>query len=251
MRSILTGLFFILLALSAFSACDDVDLEGVDAGEVRGLWQTDRGAATSRAYLFVSDTDFNFYTRNTRKNCFTTDAYQVVRVDGTGFFIVNKVTENATDKVYAVSRNRDRIDVRDIDDTQAKITRYFESTIGLERLVPECYNTALTGIWENVEDEQEVYIDVSETTIEVTDLDTEQACYTFLEFEVVAIDGEDFSIRNTMTSDEENISLAVQDSVLNVQRTEEGEPITLNLRPSTVDPDTLSPMCSINTKVNK
>ncbi|MBO6537369.1 MAG: hypothetical protein JJ966_14190 [Balneolaceae bacterium] len=243
MKYVLRGILFIALCAS-FVACDDLELEGEDAGEVRGLWQKfDREG--SNEFVLISDTRFGFYYYNANTGCMETDVYRVIQRDGTGFFQVIK-DDGSPPKVFAVSLNGDRIHLRDIDNTQRDIQRYWASNIqNIDDFAPVCYNPALTGTWQLSSDEIEEYLSISKQIVEIASFDTLETCFQNFKFDVIDIDMPEMVIRNQANSTEEfNLDFVLTDSILTVTRNAAGANFESTYTPADTLISELNPFCS-------
>lgn len=243
MKYVLRGILFFTLSIS-FIACDDLDLEGDDAGEVRGLWQKfDREG--SNEFVLISDTRFGFYDYNAGRGCMIVDEYRVIQRDGTGFFQVIK-DDGSPPKVFAVSLNGDRIHLRDIDDTQREIQRYWPSDIpNIDEFAPVCYNPELTGTWKLMSEEVEEYVSVSEQLMEIASFDTLETCFQNVKFDVIDIDMPEMVIRNQSNTNEEfSLDVTLMDSVLTISRNAAGNIFESNYAAADTLISQLSPFCA-------
>tara|TARA_R110000868_G_scaffold259361_5_gene517285 strand:- start:49113 stop:49514 length:402 start_codon:yes stop_codon:yes gene_type:complete len=121
-------------------ACEDVDLEGEEAGSVEGFWERNRNSSGSNTFLLVSETEVIFYFYDSSENCLTIDAYDIVRVDGSGFYILTKegLEQN---RVIALTRDGDSIYFRDIvEDAETFLQKFFLSQVDINTLAPICVN---------------------------------------------------------------------------------------------------------------
>ena len=131
-------------------SCDEVDVESTEIGNVQGLWQL----GTNNSYLLISDQEVVYYSFNASKNCTTSDPYQVVRIDGTGFYILTQegLEENV---VLALTFDGTYLAVRDIDDTHREIKWYQPSDIDISILGQECVSESdVFGNWESTLDNE-------------------------------------------------------------------------------------------------
>ncbi len=239
-----------MLCIIGISFCDDVDLT-FEAGEVRGFWES-RERSGVITYLLVSDSNLIFYHYDKRNGCTTTENYLVKEIDEAGFFTVNKEGEGDQDRIFAISGNKNRVDVRDIDDSSDEIVKYFVTEITqveVEDLAPECPDEEVFGTWKLDQMDREVYISISDQEIHVADFDNEQACYFFSTVVITLIDGNVFYFtvfnQNNEPTEEQAV-LEVVDGVLKVSRTEEGVEIFEDYLPVEIDFSTLTPSCAID-----
>lgn len=228
-------------------SCDDIDLEGEEAGSVLGFWQLHPTNGIV-PFLLISETEVIFYYFDSIKNCTTTDAYEIVRVDGTGFYILTQegLEEN---RVLAISRNNSLIHVRDINDTQSKIEKYFQSDVDVNSLAPECVNpTDVFGQWElSRENEPTVYLSIASDSIKVIESFPEQECFIISGLEVLEINGNIFTISNNdpnSISATQEITITRTSEGIEVERIEDGETITESFIESIVDFSSFESVCS-------
>lgn len=243
MKYALRGILFIALC-AVFVTCDDLESEGDDAGEVRGLWQKfDREG--SNEFVLISDVRFGFYYYNAGRGCMIADEYRVIQRDGTGFFQVTKGGDSPP-KVFAVSLNDDRIHLRDIDDTQNEIQRYWASEIpNIDDFAPVCYNPELTATWKLLSDEMEEYVSVSEQLLEIAAFDTLNTCFQNIKFDVIDVDMPEIVIRNQSNTNEEfSLDVTLMDSVLTISRNAMGTTFESNYTAVDTLISQLSPLCS-------
>ncbi len=249
MKSILKYGFIILgCAFLGALACEDVDLEGEDAGSVQGFWEL-RQTTGSNTFLSISDTEVIFYYYDANKNCITVDAYEVVRIDGTGFYILAQdgLEEN---RVLAISRNGDRIHVRDIEETQREIDRYWISEVDISTLAPICVDpTDVFGEWElTQEDGNTIYLSVAEDSIKVIDKSVQFNCYFVSALEVISFDGNQFILTdndpNSATGQQEVKFIRTLEG-LEVERIEDGNIVKELYLQSEADFSTFNPLCEL------
>ena len=231
-------------------ACEDVDLEGQDAGNVQGFWQIGSSLTGNNTFLLVSDTEFAFYYYNSRENCITNDAYDVERIDGTGFYIVTQegLTES---KVFALSFDGNSLAVRDIEETQKEILWFQKSEVDIDTFAPICFDeTDVFGEWELIqENEPPVYLSITQDTLQVIDVFQNQECYLKTKLEILEINGNFFTVSNNdpnVDSSTQEIKITRTLDGLEVERTEGGENILENFTESEEDFSTLNPECDFN-----
>ncbi|MEQ9264239.1 MAG: hypothetical protein RLN81_03410 [Balneolaceae bacterium] len=187
---LLIGCLCVLLAV-----CDEVDLEGEEAGEVQGFWELATGGGDF-TYLSVAQDSVIFYYFDSSEDCITIDAFRVVQIDGTGFYILNRGGEGEENTVLAISRNRDRIDVRNINDTQREIDKFLLSTVDITTLAPVCVDeTDVFGKWElTPEGEPPIYLSITPDSISVISKETVEDCYFISVLKVFEINGNVFTM---------------------------------------------------------
>lgn len=249
MKSALKLSFLVFCCLFLVNlSCEDIDLEGEAAGNVQGLWEFRQNSAGSNTFLLVSDTEVNYYYYDSRENCITIDAYEVIRIDGDGFYILTQegLEEN---KVLAISKNGDRIDVRDIDDTQNNIVKYWASEVDINALAPVCIDpTDVFGEWElKIEDEPSIYLSIAQDSIKVIDLFSEQNCYVSSKLEVFKINGNIFTISDNnpaANSSTQEVTITRTSEGIEVERIEEGSVIKEVYTKSEADFSTFEPKCN-------
>jgi len=237
---------FLFLVLSiGFFGCDDIDLEGEEAGEVRGLWQRLITEGNNDLVL-ISDTEFNFYKYDAQKNCVETDAYNVIMVDGTGFFQVEK-GDGSPEKVFAVSKNGDRIHLRPIDSPQEDIDRYWASEIDINS-IPECLKeTDIQGLWENTTDDELVVLDITTDSVRVIARFVEENCFERTDLRIEGRNGNIYNLVDQITPDiSGNIFVEIKrtETGLEVTREEDGVFINELYLESQIDVASLTPLCS-------
>lgn len=234
-----------ICSLSIFLACEDIELgEGTQAENVQGFWQL----GTSNSYLLVSNEEVIFYSFNASKNCTTSDIYQVVRIDGTGFYILTKegLEENL---VLALTFDGELLAVRDINETHREIKWYQPSELDITTFEQECVSeTDVFGEWESTLDNQStIYLSITPDTITVIDQNTNLLCYFINNHKVISIDENTFTIEEKNTNSEtltQNINLIrLNKDLLQVERFENGNPIVEIFVKSESDFSTLEPIC--------
>ncbi|MBO6795369.1 MAG: hypothetical protein JJ895_15790 [Balneolaceae bacterium] len=244
MKYVLRGILLFTLCVS-FMACDDLDLDNEDAGgEVIGIWEKFKTEG-SNEFVLISNNTLGFFYYNASRGCMTTDVYRVAKRDGTGFFQVTK-DDGSPLKVYAVSRNGDRIHLRDIDDTQRDIQRYWPSEkTNIEDFAPVCYNNDLTGTWQLDSDEIEEYVSVSSLKFEIASFDTTESCFQNVKFDVIDIDMPEMVLRNQANASEEfSLDFTLADSVMTISRNNAGTTFQSNYLASDTLITQLSPFCT-------
>ena len=233
-------MFFVSLS------CEDLDLDNDEAGSVQGLWELFQTPG-SNTYLLISDREVIFYYYDARDNCITVDAYEVVRIDGTGFYILDQegLEEN---RVLAISKNGDRIHVRDLEETQSELDKFFPSNVDVNTLAPVCPDpTDVFGNWElELEDGNKVYLSIREDSVKVFDHIQDQACYFVSEMEVLEINGNVFTITDNDPSSPtgiQEVTLIRTPEGLEIERLENGTLITELYLESNADFSTFTPEC--------
>ncbi|GAB5410048.1 MAG: hypothetical protein BalsKO_24130 [Balneolaceae bacterium] len=248
MKSILqfSFLLFCCTALVNFS-CEDIDLEGEEAGVVQGFWELNRTTG-SNTFLLISDTEVNFYYYDASEGCITIDAYQVVRIDGTGFYILTQegLEEN---RVLAISRSGTRIHVRDINDTQSDIVKYSESEVDINTLAPECIDpTDVLGKWELIkENEPTVYLSITLDSIKVIDTISDQECFFISQVEILEISGNIFTLSDNdpnANSSTQKVTIIRTADGIEVERVEDEEVIKEIYVESEADFSSFEPVCN-------
>lgn len=186
------GCLCVLLAV-----CDEVDLEGEEAGEVQGFWELATGGGDF-TYLSIAQDSVVFYYYDNSEDCITVDAFNVVQVDGTGFYILNRGGEGEENTVLAISRNGDRIHVRNIDETQNQLDKYFPSTVDITTLAPVCIDeTDVFGEWElTQEGEAPIYLSITSDSISVISKEPVEECYFISILKVFEINGNVFTMED-------------------------------------------------------
>lgn len=229
-------------------SCEDIDIESQEAGEIRGFWKHWSGSGNI-TYLNISDTEVIFYNYDGREQCITIDAYQIERIDGTGFYILGQegLEEN---RVLAISRNGERIDVRDINETQKQIDRYYPSEEDVNSLPRICINpTDVSGNWEmELEGGDKVFLSVEEDSIKVIDQDLKLGCYSISALEVIEYNGNDFLIsdNNPFSSGTQQVKFTRTYDGLEVERMEGDILIKELFTESEADFSTFTPTCAFN-----
>lgn len=227
-------LFFALgLVLVSSTSCDDVDLSGDLRGQVEGFWERTAGGRTS--YLLVSQTEVNFYNYKKADECFTIDQFEVVSVDELGFYTIRKEGEEEF-KTLALSRNDDRLDVRELENTQDNLKSYFLSAADQSVVDPECTSIEdVYGSWEMDYEGGKTIVEISADSIKVADYVSMLDCYFISKLEVVSVQGSVFTLTDNdpmSSAGTQRIILSIEDGMLKVERKEQGEDIIEYFSPS-------------------
>lgn len=241
---------FGVLILSAVAflsmACEDLDFDNDEAGEVQGFWKQNTGTGSNK-FLTISSEEVIFYQFSASKNCNTIDAYQVVRIDGKGFYILDQegLEEN---KVLAVSRNKDKIQVRDINVTQDELQWFIISELDPATIAPECVDPSnVYGNWElQIESEDPIFLSIEKDSIKVTEFKVDETCYSTSELRILGIDGNVFTLSidtPDATSETQKVTLTRTVEGLEVERIENGQPIKELYNQSDSDFSSFEPEC--------
>ncbi|MBO6522496.1 MAG: hypothetical protein JJ971_01600 [Balneolaceae bacterium] len=243
------SLILITSAFIATTACEDLDLDNDEAGSVQGFWEL-RQSVNSITYLQISDTEVIFYFYDAVENCIKVDAYQVLRIDGTGFYILDQegLEEN---RVLAISKNGDRIHVRDIEKTQSELDKYSPSEVDINTLAPICVDpTDVFGNWElELEDGDHIYISVREDSIKIYDQVQQENCFFFSGLEVIEINGNVFTITDNdpaSTTGTQEVTLTRTNQGLEIERREDEQVVNELFVQSDADFSTFGPICSFD-----
>lgn len=228
-------------------SCEDIDFESTEAGEVIGMWQSRLSEGDNR-FLLISERDFIFYDFNARKNCVETDAYQVIRRDGTGFFQVEK-GDGSPERVFAVSINNEQLQLRRTSDPAGVVEYFFMSTTNLSG-IPECIKeTDIQGKWEFQSSIDKTLVDIKEDTITVFSEFSEEGCFEIIDYK---IDGSTGNIYKLLDQIGQGL---IAELFVEIRRTEDGLEITLEedggtvtdiYSSSTTDFTTLLPDCGLS-----
>lgn len=231
------------------SSCEDIDNESQEAGEIRGFWEHFPGSGNI-SYMLITDTELIFYNYDGREQCITVDAYEIVRIDGTGFYILAQEGLEGN-RVLAISRNGDRLDVRDINETQKQIDRYYQTEEDVNSLPRTCINpTDVFGNWElELEGGDKIFLSIEEDSIKVIDQDLKLGCYFISSLEVIEFNGNDFLISDNdpfSVSGTQQVRLTRTYDGLEVERVEGNALIKELYLESTVDFSNFTPVCTFN-----
>lgn len=212
--------FLILSVLVVgLSSCEDVDLDGFEAGEVRGTWQL-RSGGGNNVFLVISDTDFNFYEFNASLNCVKTDAFQVIRRDGTGFFQVEK-GDGSPEVVFAVSVNNNQLQLRRTNDPPGVVDYYTMSDVDVS-IFSECLDeTDIQGKWEFTHENETTYVEISDDSISVYSESLEESCFEIIDYQIA---GSNNNIYRLL--DEIGVGF-VAELFIEIKRTQDGLDITI------------------------
>lgn len=230
-------------------ACEDIDLEGEEAGSVQGFWQLNETVSSLNTYLLVSEVAVIFYFHDTVENCIKVDAYDIVRIDGTGFYILSKegLEEN---RVLALTRQNDRIIYRDIiDNTETKREIYYISSVDINTLAPVCVDpTDVFGQWELTrENEPTIHLSITPDSIKVIESIPDQECFFISEMEILEINGNVFTINDNdpnANSTTQEVTITRTAEGVEVERWEKGEIIKEVYLKSEADFSIFEPICN-------
>ncbi len=239
-------LFFALgLVLVSSVSCDDVDLTGDLRGQVEGFWERTAGGRTD--YLLVSPTEVHFYTYKKSDNCFSIDHFEVISVDELGFYTIRKEGEDES-KTLALSRNDDRLDVRELENTQDHLKSYFLSTADQSAIGPECTTPEdLYGAWEMDNGDGKTIVEISADSIRVADYISSIDCYFISKLDVISVQGSVFTLTDNdpmSSKGTQRIVISIEDGLLKVERKEQGEDITEYFSPSSGSIDDIDQLCT-------
>ncbi len=241
------SLILITCTFLATTACEDLDLDNDEAGSVQGFWEL-RQSVNSITYLQISDTEVIFYFYDAVENCITVDAYQVVRIDGTGFYILDQegLEEN---RVLAISKNGERIHVRDIEETQSELDKYSPSEVDINTLAPICVDpTDVFGNWElELEDGDHVYLSIQEDSVKVYDQIQEENCFILSALEVIEINGNVFTLSDNDPASKtgtQEVTVTRTNQGLEIERMEDGQVVNELFVQSDADFSAFEPICS-------
>lgn len=240
------ALLFCGIFLATF-ACEEIDLDNDEAGEVQGFWQLNLGAGDT-SFLSISSTEVIFYFYDRSEDCITVDAYEVVSVDGKGFYLLRQ--EGREDnRGITFSRNGDGLHVRDIDKTQSELDIYELSEVDINTLAPICVDpTDVFGVWEYINETEgdTVYVSIEMDTVRVTSKRPEADCYFTSLLEVFEIDGTRFTIQDNDPSSptgRQEVTLTRTNDGLFIQRMEDGNLVEELYSESTFDFSSAEPEC--------
>lgn len=248
MKSLFIKMILILgCSFFLFVTCDDIDLDNEDAGEVQGFWELATGGGDF-TYLSIASDSVVFYFFDASDNCITVDAFNVVQIDGTGFYVLNGGGEGEKNTVLAISKNGDRIHVRDIDDTQNELDKYFPSTVDVNTLAPVCVDeTDVFGNWElAMEGEGTIYLSVTADSISVISKEGFEECYFISILKVFEINGNVFTMEDNDPFSENGTQDVVVRRIaegLEVERMEDGALIKELYSESGADFSLFEPEC--------
>jgi hypothetical protein len=249
-RGIMKSLLYICLYAVIFvglNSCEEVDLsfEENKTEEVLGLWKED--LSSSNLYVYISDTEFNFYEYNSQNDCVITNSNIVIKRDGVGFFQVQK--NNDTEPiVYAVTSLNGQLRIRYIDDLDKGLQYFWPTTFDIFNK-PECLNEdEVQGRWELIDDQEETYVNITNDYVEVTSRFFEEDCFEYVQYKVFDITNNVYQLRDEITAD------VVNEIEVVFIRTSQGLEITVkdgietntNLyTQSNVDFNQLEPICGL------
>lgn len=241
-----TYLFFALgLVLVSSASCDDVDLTGNLRGEVEGFWERTAGGRTD--YLLVSPSEVHFYTYKKSDDCFTVDQFEVISVDELGFYTIRREGEEES-KTLALSRNDDRLDVRELENTQDNLKSYFLSTADQNAVGPICTSIEdVFGSWEMDHEGGKTIVEISADSIIVADYVSSIDCYFISKLEVVSLQGSVFTLTDNdpmSSSGTQRITLSIENGLLKVERKEQGEDVIEYFSPGSSSIDDIERVCN-------
>lgn len=236
-------------SLLATSACEDLDLDNDEAGNVQGFWELSQSSGNN-TFLLISDTEVIFYYYDALENCIKIDSYQVIRIDGSGFYILDQegLEEN---RVLAISKNGERIHVRDLEETQSELDRYFPSEVDINTLAPVCVDpTDVFGNWElELEDGDYIYLSVREDSIKIYDHVQQESCFFFSGIEVLEINGNVFTITDNdpaSTTGIQEVRLTRTNQGLEIERREDEQVVNELFVRSDEDFSKFDPICTFD-----
>ncbi len=232
------------------TACEEISLDNDEAGEVQGFWQLNSGIGDN-TFLLVSTSEVIFYFYDRSENCITVDAYQVVSIDGKGFYLLTQEGREEN-RGLTFSRNGDGLHVRDIDKTQSELDKYEPSEVDINNLAPICVDpTDVFGIWEYIDEARgdSIYVSIEMDTVRVASKDSGRDCYFTSVMEVFEIDGNIFTIMDNDPSSptgQQDVILTRTNQGLRIQRMEDGVLVDELYTQSQFDFSTAEPECILN-----
>lgn len=229
----------------SFISCDDVDLTGDLRGQVEGFWE--RNNTRSTDYLLISPTEVKFYNYNTSDDCFVIEQFEVISVDELGFYTIRKEGEEES-KILALSRNDDRLDVRELENTQENLKSYFLSAVDHTNISPECTSVEdLYGSWESDHEGGKTIVEIFADSIVVADYLSSLDCYFISTLEVISVQGSVFTLTDNdpaSSNGTQRIILSIENGLLKVERKERGVDIIELFTPSTVVIEDINQFCT-------
>ena len=239
--------FYVLLAISIFTHCEEVDnFESEEAGNVQGFWELEQTTG-SNTFLKVSETEFTFYYYDAAKPCITIDSFKVVDIEDGGFYVVTKDLASDERKTFALSKNGERVHVRDIEETQKEIQRFWSSQVDIENLAPVCYDNGLTGVWELDSEDEIEYADINEQRIKVATFFEPEGCFDLEDHLIVSVDGSVFTFEEEGPDgqpEQYTADISRVDSTVTVMLEDDGEEVVRIFKPAKVELGGLNPYCS-------
>jgi hypothetical protein len=236
------------LLISSIS-CEDVDLTGGDVGgEVLGIWEFNPGKGDME-YISITDDQIIFYFTDASEGCTTVAEYDIQSVDGEFYTITGVITDDV--RALAISRRYDSIHVRDINDEGAAVKVYDQSQADPASFDTECFTPNLYGTWELTEEDfGTTWVKLEEDTITIAFYDEFLECFSIQTIKILEINGDVFTVE---TNDPESASgtgtedvtiVLNSDDMLEVRRMENGEEISEIYFRSSLDIESLTPVCS-------
>ncbi len=228
-------------------ACEEIELDSEEVGEVQGFWQLNSGTGDN-TFLSISASEVTFYFYDRSENCITVDTYEVVSIDGKGFYLLQQEGREEN-RGITFSRNGEGLHVRDIDKTQSELDIYQPSEVDINTLAPICVDpTDVFGVWQyiNEMDNDTVYVSIQEDSVRVASRGQDEDCYFTSVMEVFAIDGTKFTIQDNDPSSEtgrQEVTVTRTNDGLRIQRMEDGSLVDELYTQSNFDFSSAEPEC--------
>ena len=196
-KPILSGfLLFWVIGIS----CEAIDLIGLEDEGVLGSWKLETNGALE-SYLSITEDSLNFHTSNPGQSCKSRINYTIRKIEDNSFFFLED-SETGEEIILAISKNDERIDVRDINDPPGKISKYHRSEIPEEMLSGNCQGNGgnngnggngnkgdVFGNWETFQGNvAKEYISISDSIINKILFNDGSSCFLKESLRVLSVD---------------------------------------------------------------
>lgn len=228
-------------------SCDEIDVLDGQPTDIIGVWELDKGSG-SVEYLSVTEDSLTFVYVNSQSSCPVIDAYEIISADESGFYTLLAEGEEEP-IVLAISPRDGEIHVRNVEESSASVVRYHPSSQDISEFDDSCVVGEVFGSWQlqgNTEDF--VLVTISPEIVQVTYYDFMLGCYQTDSIEVLSINGDVFTLEDnspeSLTGEQDVTVRLIDEGVIEIVRTEQGETIAEIYGASDIDPESLTPVCS-------
>ena len=235
---------YLVGGLALFAACDGVDLTGGDTN-VEGLWELQVNGGVN--YLEISQDSVIYYFYKSSEGCLTRNGYEVYRLEEGGFYTLT----NSTDTLFvAINLSGERIHVRDIDETQNELDKYWRSSVDINSLGFECTSAEdVLGKWELDEgDGNIVYLNITADSVVITNYSEFLGCYNSEAIKILEIRGNMFIVENNDpdATGPQGVVINRIGNTIQIIREEDGRMVREIYSQSDFDPADFEPECTNN-----
>ncbi len=232
-------------------SCEVVDVTGLSDDGIIGNWEL-QSNTTTETYLSITEDSLNFYISNQAQNCKSETSFIVRKIENGGFFFLEE-SETGEELVLAISRNEERIDVRNINDPPEKIERYTRSEISADFLKGVCSGNSgddnnpkeLFGNWETFQGNQaKEYVSITDSVIQFINPEDISACFYKETFQVLSIQDSLFTVSvDSINSESFQFIISKKENEIEIYEDGSSNSESVRYRLSEEDFDSFEPEC--------